>query len=65
MILSDHGQSQGATFRERYGRTLEELIRALMGGDPTTIAATGRGETFGPVNALLTEIAPGRVSRAG
>ncbi len=56
VLLSDHGQSQGATFRQRYGQTLEALVRDLMGGDPSTVAATGRGETFGPVNALLTEI---------
>jgi hypothetical protein len=56
VLLSDHGQSQGATFRQRFGQTLEALIHDLMGGDPSTVAATGRGETFGPVNVLLTEI---------
>ncbi|HMM40287.1 MAG TPA: phage holin family protein [Thermomicrobiales bacterium] len=31
VILSDHGQSQGATFRQRYGQTLGELVDALCG----------------------------------
>jgi type I phosphodiesterase/nucleotide pyrophosphatase len=26
VVLSDHGQSQGATFRQRYGETLEEVV---------------------------------------
>jgi hypothetical protein len=66
VLLSDHGQSQGATFRQRYGQTLEELIRNLMGGNPDVVAATGRTESFGPVNALLTELAqrPGVTGRA-
>jgi hypothetical protein len=56
IVLSDHGQSQGATFRDRYGSTLEELLRGLMGGEARVTAATGRTEAFGPVNALLTEL---------
>ena len=26
VVLSDHGQSQGATFRQRYGETLDEVV---------------------------------------
>jgi len=26
VVLSDHGQSQGSTFRQRYGETLDELV---------------------------------------
>jgi hypothetical protein len=29
VILSDHGQTQGATFRQRYGQSLEEFISGL------------------------------------
>jgi hypothetical protein len=66
VLLSDHGQSQGATFKQRYGLSLEELIRALMSGDPGVVAATSRSETFGPVNALLGELSqrPGLAGRA-
>jgi uncharacterized membrane protein YvlD (DUF360 family) len=66
VLLSDHGQSQGATFKQRYGLSLEELIRGLMRGDQAVVAATSRSETFGPVNALLSELAqrPGVAGRA-
>ena len=59
VVLSDHGQSQGATFRQRYGSTLVEVIRALMGGEVTAVAAVTtatQGEGWGPANALLGEI---------
>ncbi|GIE35576.1 hypothetical protein Ait01nite_086210 [Actinoplanes italicus] len=29
VVLSDHGQSQGPTFRQRYGETLDELVARL------------------------------------
>jgi len=32
VVLSDHGQSLGATFRHRHGETLEHLIGRLAGG---------------------------------
>jgi uncharacterized membrane protein YvlD (DUF360 family) len=56
VLLSDHGQSQGATFRQRFGQTLEELLSDLTGRGTTVVAATGRTEAYGPVNALLTEL---------
>lgn len=30
VVQSDHGQSNGATFLQRYGKTLEDLVRELM-----------------------------------
>jgi uncharacterized membrane protein YvlD (DUF360 family) len=56
VVVSDHGQSQGATFRQRYGSTLDEVVRALMGGDATAVTPTAEGEGWGPVNVLLSEI---------
>src|SRR5207342_2087971 len=32
VILSDHGQTLGATFRQRYGKTIDDVVRQLMGG---------------------------------
>ena len=32
VVLSDHGQTQGATFRQRNGETLAELVARLCGG---------------------------------
>src|SRR3954452_12705361 len=60
VLLGDHGQSLGATFRQRYGYTLEEHIAKLMGGATDVEAATGRVEEWGPINAAMTE-----ASRAG
>ena len=47
VLLGDHGQSLGATFRQRYGKTLEEHIAELMGGATDVAAATGRVEEWG------------------
>jgi hypothetical protein len=55
VVLSDHGQSQGATFLQRYGMPLEDLVRELM--DSGSVAAsTGLDETVGPVNTFLTQV---------
>ena len=35
VILSDHGQSQGATFKQRYGITLEDLVRSYVSKEHT------------------------------
>lgn len=56
VVLSDHGQSQGATFRQRYGETIEQLIRDLIGGRPSTKTATAAVESWGPINTLLSEL---------
>jgi hypothetical protein len=57
VVLSDHGQSQGATFRQLSGRTLEEAVRALVGVPAgTTVTSTLDAESWGPVNALLSEV---------
>jgi hypothetical protein len=34
VVLSDHGQSQGATFRQRHGETLDELVGRFCAPDP-------------------------------
>ena len=33
VVLSDHGQSRGATFKQRYGITLEDLVKSLLPKD--------------------------------
>jgi putative membrane protein len=48
VILSDHGQTMGATFLQRYGYDLEELVRTSVSpgttvGGPSTYAETGDG----------------------
>jgi hypothetical protein len=56
VLLSDHGQSQGATFRQRYQQSLEQLVAAHMGGTDEVSAATAEVEAWGPVNVLITQL---------
>ncbi|HEY4752415.1 MAG TPA: alkaline phosphatase family protein, partial [Candidatus Limnocylindrales bacterium] len=68
VVLSDHGQTLGATFLQRYGRTLGDVVRSLMGGDATVAEAHDRAEEFGQTNAFLSELVQtrgvsGRIAR--
>jgi uncharacterized membrane protein YvlD (DUF360 family) len=54
VVLSDHGQSQGATFRQRYGHGLADVVGDLMGRDPVEV--TSSVEDWGPVNTFLTQL---------
>ncbi|MFD4293270.1 alkaline phosphatase family protein [Rhodococcus sp. NPDC058532] len=64
VVLSDHGQSQGPTFWQRHGATLEEVVLAACGQpgtapQPGVMGATGRGaEGLGYVQASLRMPAP-------
>ncbi len=60
IILSDHGQSLGETFRQRYGKTLGEYILELMGGRATLVQTTTKAEGSTFVNAFLSEITSSR-----
>lgn len=55
VVLSDHGQSNGATFRQRTGKTLEEVVGELV--DLRTFSPPSEDETWLRVNSLLTDIA--------
>ena len=55
VVLSDHGQSQGATFRQRYGETIEQWLRARMAAEAVT-EATQPTEQWGHLSAVLTEV---------
>ena len=55
VVVSDHGQSLGATFLQRYGETLESVVRSLMGGEASVETATSRVEEWGPINTFLSE----------
>jgi uncharacterized membrane protein YvlD (DUF360 family) len=56
VVLSDHGQSQGATFLQRHGARLQDVVLQLMGSGSIT-SSTGLDETVGPVNTFLTQVA--------
>jgi uncharacterized membrane protein YvlD (DUF360 family) len=69
VVLSDHGQSQGATFRDRYGTTLEEVVRAACEPDAVVAGAVAGDEASGYLDASLAEAsqadnAAGRTVRA-
>jgi uncharacterized membrane protein YvlD (DUF360 family) len=54
VVLSDHGQSQGRPFRQRYGVELEELVRdALADGD--VYAPPAPDEGLSSVSGALTD----------
>ena len=57
VILSDHGQSQGATFYQRYGLTLEQLVQSLLQGDLQVQASIGEDESWAHLNQLLSDAA--------
>jgi uncharacterized membrane protein YvlD (DUF360 family) len=61
VVLSDHGQTQGATFLQRYGETLETLVTHACKADPDAVEASGSGEdeARGRFGAALTEAAAG------
>jgi len=56
VILSDHGQSQGETFRQRYGQTLQELVQSLLRGDVEVESWIGEEKGWGHLNTLLTDV---------
>jgi uncharacterized membrane protein YvlD (DUF360 family) len=56
-VLADHGQSQGATFLQRYGITLEELVRSACDAERVQAASGGQDEAMAYLGAGLTEVA--------
>ena len=61
VVLSDHGQTQGATFLQRYGETLEALVTHACRLEPAAVeaSASGEDEARGRFGAALTEVAAG------
>lgn len=65
VVLSDHGQSQGATFLDRYGLTLEQLVAEHVRA--RTVDESGQpSEALGYLGAAMTEASAGnsRAARA-
>ncbi len=56
VVLSDHGQTLGATFEQVEGRSLLETVRALMAEPGVDGVDSTGGEDWGPLNALLTSL---------
>lgn len=55
VVLSDHGQSQGATFLDRYGTSLEDVVREACATDSIHVDKRGSNEAAGYLGASLTE----------
>ncbi len=51
VVLSDHGQSQGAIFADRYGEDLATLVARLS--DSAALAASENDEGSGALNSLV------------
>jgi uncharacterized membrane protein YvlD (DUF360 family) len=58
VVLADHGQTQGATFENRYGTTLEQLVEEVCAAKSVESAAPS-DEAAGYLSASLTEASRG------
>jgi uncharacterized membrane protein YvlD (DUF360 family) len=54
VVLSDHGQTQGAPFRQRYGQTLEQVVSAAL-AQGEVYAPAALDEAWGDVGAVLAD----------
>ncbi|SNY53046.1 phage holin family protein [Paractinoplanes atraurantiacus] len=57
VVLSDHGQSQGATFAQRYGLRFEDLVGQLT--TPDAVVAPEEDEQEGRARVLRAGLTPG------
>ena len=55
VVLSDHGQSAGAMFAQRYRKSLEGLVQELAGEHVKVQGATAHVEHWGRISPLLSE----------
>ena len=67
IVLSDHGQTQGATFKQRNGYTLEDLVgRSLEGGRTTGIGGGDEQDAIAKIAVQeATGTAPSATGRTG
>ena len=65
VVLSDHGQSQGATFLQRYGVTLEQVVSSLIDEHHDIEVPQMVSEGWGNLNGALTEVVNDKTSRIG
>ncbi len=62
IVLSDHGQTQGATFKQRNGYSLEELVHRSLETGPSVVGGGSGDETNSMVGRAIDE-ATGRSAR--
>ena len=56
VVLADHGQSQGATFLQRYQLTLEDLVKSATDAESTWAQGGGSDEARAYMGAGFTEL---------
>jgi uncharacterized membrane protein YvlD (DUF360 family) len=54
VVLSDHGQTQGAPFSQRYGKTLQEIVQAAL-SQGEAYAPAAPEEAWGNVGGVLAD----------
>src|SRR4051812_48556940 len=57
VVLSDHGQSQGATFLDRYGTSLEQVVTDACQAHDVHVATSESDAARGYLDASVTEAA--------
>jgi putative membrane protein len=55
VVLSDHGQSNGATFKQRYGESLADLVERLTPPQRRVVPVRHASEIWGHIDAALEE----------
>ena len=55
VVLSDHGQSMGATFKQRYDMPLSDVVAKLISPDKEVLSAEESVEGWGNLNLALSE----------
>jgi uncharacterized membrane protein YvlD (DUF360 family) len=58
VVISDHGQTQGPTFQQRWGQTLDDVVRKACAGGNVHGSVQG-DESWGYLAGSLTEAASG------
>lgn len=56
VVLSDHGQSQGATFKQRFRATLKDVVRQLIAEQHTVKSIESEDAGWGNLSIFLTEL---------
>lgn len=57
VVLSDHGQSQGATFKQRFDETLEEVVKQAISDEHELASIDSADEAWGNLGGAVTQIA--------
>lgn len=57
VVLSDHGQSQGATFLQRFDESLEDLVKRSISEDHSVTAIESTDEAWTSIGGAVTQVA--------